>query len=302
MLVNLNGDINRAKKITKAVIPAAGLGLRFLPATKAQPKEMLPVVDKPVIQFVVEEAVCAGIDDIIIITGKEKRAIIDHFDRSTELERILESKGRYHEAELIRNISNVDIHYIRQSEPLGLGHAINCAKKHIGNEPFAIMLGDDFYISEIPQITQLINVYNKTESSVLGIKEVPENQVSRYGIINHEIVDDKTFLVKDIIEKPPLDQAPSRFAWMGRSIMTPSIFDYLKDLKPGHGGEIQITDAMKLMCANEKIYAYLYDGKRYDVGDKINYLKAIIDYGLTREDVKEDLLRHIKNIIEQTSE
>ena len=281
------------ERVRKAVIPAAGLGLRFLPATKAQPKEMLPVVDKPVIQFVVEEAVQAGIDDIIIITGKEKRAIIDHFDRSTELERILEAKGRHEDLERMRRLSDVDIHYIRQSEPLGLGHAINCARKHIGNEPFAIMLGDDFYVSQVPQITQLINAFNRLGGSVLGINEVPEDQVSRYGIIHPERVDEKTFLVRSIVEKPRLEDAPSKLAWMGRAIMTPSIFDYLRDLKPGHGGEIQFTDAVKLMCSDQKIYAYLYDGIRYDVGDKINYLKAVIDYGLTREDVRNELLAHI---------
>jgi len=283
--------------LVKAVIPAAGMGLRFLPATKAQPKEMLPVVDKPVIQFVVEEAISAGIDDIIIITGKDKRAIIDHFDRSIELERILQDKGRHEEAELLRKIAGVDIHYIRQSEPLGLGHAINCASKHIGNEPFAIMLGDDFYMSKVPQITQLINVFNKLGGSVLGVKKVPEHQIPRYGIIHPETIDEKTFLVKNIIEKPPIESAPSNLAWMGRAIMTPSIFDHLKDLKPGYGGEIQVTDAMKLMVANEKIYAYLYEGVRYDVGDKMNYLRAIIDYGLTRDDVKTELVEHMKRVL-----
>jgi UTP--glucose-1-phosphate uridylyltransferase len=284
--------------IRKAVIPAAGYGFRFLPATKAQPKEMLPVVDKPVIQFVVEEALTAGIDDIIIITGKEKRAIIDHFDRSFELERVLEARGKLKELEMVRKLSEVDIHYIRQSEPLGLGHAVNCARKHVGGEPFAIMLGDDFYSSKVPQITQLINAFSRLGGSILGVKEVQDSQVSRYGMIKPEVVDERTFLVKDIIEKPPLESAPSRIAWMGRAIMAPSVFDYLKDLKPGYGGEVQLTDAMKLMCRNERMYAYLYDGIRYDVGDKMSYLKAIIDYGLTREDIRGELLGYIRKIID----
>jgi len=283
--------------IRKAVIPAAGLGTRFLPATKAMPKEMLPVIDKPVIQFVIEEAINAGITDILIITGRGKRSIEDHFDHCPELENALEKKGKNKELENLRNISEMaNVHYIRQKEPLGLGHAILCAKNHIGNEPFVVMLGDDFYMSKVPHVRQLIDNYNRLGSSVLSVKEVPPKDTSRYGIIDGQKIDDKTILVKSIIEKPTPEKAPSNTAWMGRAILTPEIFGFLEKTKPGVGGEIQLTDAIKQMCKTQKVYAFYYEGKRYDVGTVMEYLKAIIEYGLTREDLSNELRAYLKSL------
>lgn len=284
-------------KIKKAVIPAAGLGTRFLPATKAQPKEMLPIIDKPVIQFVVEEAVASGIDDILIVTGKGKRAIEDHFDHNHELNEFLKRQGKNDLIRELEGISNLaNIHFIRQKEPLGLGHAILCAKEHVGNNPFVVMLGDDFYMSQVPQVKQLVGVFNKMGGNVLAVKEVPREEASRYGIINGKRVDDKTYLINDIIEKPNPDKAPSNIAWMGRAVLTPEIFDYLEKTEPGYGGEIQFTDAIKEMCKTHKTYAYLYEGKRYDVGTKLDYLKAIIDYSLVREDLNDDIKSYLRNL------
>jgi UTP--glucose-1-phosphate uridylyltransferase len=279
------------------VIPAAGMGSRFLPATKAQPKEMLPVIDVPVIQLVVEEAVLGGIRDIVIITGRSKRAIEDHFDRSVELENFLERKGKTKDLEAVRKISDMaNIHFIRQKEPLGLGHAIYCAKDHVGNEPFVVMLGDDFYISKVPHIKQLLDTFNRLQGSVLSVKEVPRQDVTRYGIIDGKRLDEKTFLVNGIVEKPSIDKTPSNIAWMGRAVLMPEIFDFLEHTKPGVGGEIQLTDAINVMCKKHKTYAFYYEGERYDVGTKMEYLKAIVDYALMRDDLKEEFEKYLQTL------
>lgn len=284
-------------KIKKAVIPAAGLGTRFLPATKAQPKEMLPLIDVPVIQLVVEEAVVSGIRDIIIITGRNKRAIEDHFDKSIELELLLKKRGETKVLGDLKRISDMaNIHFIRQKEPLGLGHAIYCAKDHIGNDPFVVMLGDDFYISKTPHVKQLIDAFYKLGGSVIDIKRVSDKEISRYGIIDGEKINDKTFLIKNVIEKPPVNQAPSNIAFMGRAVFMPEIFSFLEKTKPGHGGEIQLTDAIKEMCKKNRMYGFLCEGKRYDVGTKIQYLKAIVDYALMRDDIKNDFIKYLKTI------
>lgn len=283
--------------VRKVVIPAAGMGSRFLPATKAQPKEMLPVIDVPVIQLVVEEAVLGGIRDIVIITGRSKRAIEDHFDRSVELENFLERKGKTKDLEAVRKISDMaNIHFIRQKEPLGLGHAIYCAKDHVGNEPFVVMLGDDFYISKVPHIKQLLDTFNRLQGSVLSVKEVPRQDVTRYGIIDGKRLDEKTFLVNGIVEKPSIDKTPSNIAWMGRAVLMPEIFDFLEHTKPGVGGEIQLTDAINVMCKKHKTYAFYYEGERYDVGTKMEYLKAIVDYALMRDDLKEEFEKYLQTL------
>jgi len=284
-------------KVKKAVIPAAGFGIRFLPATKAMPKEMLPIIDKPVIQFVVEEAINAGITDIIIVTGRGKRAIEDHFDFCPELERFLEKKGKIKALEEVRKISEMaNIHYIRQKEPLGLGHAILCAKDHVGNEPFIVMLGDDFYVSKVSHIMQLLDAYNRLGHSVLSVKEVAKQDTSRYGIIDGQKIDEKTLLIKSIIEKPSPEKAPSNIAWMGRAILTPEIFGFLEKTKPGVGGEIQLTDAIKEMCKTNEVYAFYYEGKRYDVGTVMEYLKAIVDFGIAREDINGEFRAYLKSL------
>jgi UTP--glucose-1-phosphate uridylyltransferase len=284
-------------KVRKAVIPAAGLGTRFLPATKAQPKEMLPIIDKPVIQFVVEDAVAAGIEDILIVTSRNKGIIEDHFDHSFELNEFLKKKGKHDLIKQLEDISNLaEIHFIRQKEPLGLGHAIYCAREHIGNNPFVVMLGDDFYISKVPQVKQLIDAFERLGGSILGVKEVPKEETSRYGIINGEKIDDKTMLINDVIEKPGPEKAPSNIAWMGRAVMTPEIFDFLRNIKPGYGGEIQFVDAVKEMCKTHKIFAFNYEGKRYDIGTKLDYLKAIIDYAMIRKDLNGDFKKYLRGI------
>lgn len=235
-------------KVRKAIIPAAGLGTRFLPATKAQPKEMLPIVDKPTIQYIVEEAVKSGIEDIIIISGRNKRAIEDHFDKSYELEHELKNKGKRELLSLVQDISNlVDIHYIRQKEAKGLGHAIYCAKSFIGNEPFAVLLGDDIVDSEVPCLKQMIDIYNEYKTTVLGVQTVPDEDVSKYGIVACRPVDDRVYKVKDLVEKPEKSEAPSNVAILGRYIITPKIFKHLENAKPGKGGEIQLTDALKTL-------------------------------------------------------
>jgi UTP--glucose-1-phosphate uridylyltransferase len=283
--------------IRKAVIPAAGLGTRFLPATKAMPKEMLPIIDKPVIQFVVEEAISAGIKDILIITGRGKRSIEDHFDRCPELEQALEKRGKKKELEGIQRISEMaNIHYIRQKEPLGLGHAILCAKDHIGNEPFVVMLGDDFYMSKVPHIQQLVEAYRRLESPVLSVKEVPATEVMRYGIIDGKSIGEKTVLVKNIIEKPCPKDSPSNIAWMGRAILPPEIFGFLEKTPPGFGGEIQLTDAITMLCKAQKVYAFFYEGKRYDVGTIMEYLKAIVECGLARDDLNGEFKTYLKSL------
>lgn len=281
--------------IKKAVIPAAGLGTRFLPATKAQPKEMLPIVDKPTIQYIIEEAVHSGIEDIIIVTGRNKRAIEDHFDKSVELEMLLERTGKHDMLKIVESISNlVDIHYVRQKEPLGLGHAVLCAKKFIGNEPFAVLLGDDIIDSDVPALKQMIDEYNRVQSSVLGVKDVPRSEVNKYGIVDYDKQDGELFAVKGLVEKPPVEKAPSTQAIIGRYILTPAIFDMLEEVQPDAKGEIQLTDAIDRLLSKESIYSYIIKGKRYDVGDKFGFLQASIDFALKRPDLKDKLEHYLR--------
>ncbi|MBY0123490.1 UTP--glucose-1-phosphate uridylyltransferase GalU [Bacillus sp. S/N-304-OC-R1] len=283
--------------IKKAVIPAAGLGTRFLPATKAQPKEMLPIVDKPTIQYIIEEAVESGIEDIIIVTGRSKRAIEDHFDKSVELEMLLERTGKHDMLEIVENISNlVDIHYVRQKEPLGLGHAVLCAKKFIGNEPFAVLLGDDIVDSEVPALKQMINQYNVVQSSILGCNEVPRSEVNKYGIVNYSEKEGDLYKVESLVEKPSIEEAPSTQAIVGRYILSPAIFELLEEVAPDKKGEIQLTDAIDRLLGKESIYSYILQGKRYDVGDKFGFLQASIDYALKRPDLKDKLEAYIKQL------
>lgn len=287
-------------KIRKAIIPAAGLGTRFLPATKAQPKEMLPIVDKPTIQYIVEEAVHSGIEDIMIISGRGKRAIEDHFDKSYELEETLAKKAEWERLEEIRDIANLaNIHYIRQKEPKGLGHAIFCARSFIGNEPFAVMLGDDIVEAKTPCLQQLISVYEKHQSSVIGIQEVPKEDVSKYGIIEPErLIEENIFQLKSLIEKPAVKKAPSSYAIMGRYILEPKIFSILENLPPGAGDEIQLTDAIRALTETERVLAYYFEGNRYDVGDKLGFIKATVELGLKREDLKSDLILYLKELLD----
>ena len=287
------------KPITKAVIPAAGLGTRFLPATKACPKEMLPIVDKPTIQYIIEEALDSGIKDILIISGHNKRAIEDHFDRNPELELNLQEHGKTELLEQVKAIADVNIHYIRQKEPKGLGHAILCAKAFVGDEPFAVLLGDDVvYNDDNPCLKQLIDVYNATGSSVLGCQTVPQEKVSSYGIVASEATDNKRiFKVDDMVEKPAVAEAPSRLAVLGRYVITPEIFKILEHTAPGRGGEIQLTDALKVLAKEQNMYAYDFVGRRYDVGDKEGYLEATVEYALRREDLRDKFLGYLKEVI-----
>ena len=287
------------KPITKAVIPAAGLGTRFLPATKACPKEMLPIVDKPTIQYIIEEALASGIKDILIISAHNKRAIEDHFDRNPELELNLQEHGKTELLEQVKAIADVNIHYIRQKEPKGLGHAILCAKAFVGGEPFAVLLGDDVvYNDKSPCLKQLIEVYNATGSSVLGCQTVPKENVSAYGIVASEATDNKRiFKVNDMVEKPGVAEAPSRLAVLGRYVITPEIFKILEHTAPGRGGEIQLTDALKVLAKEQNMYAYDFVGRRYDVGDKEGYLEATVEYALRREDLRDKFLGYLKEVI-----
>jgi UTP--glucose-1-phosphate uridylyltransferase len=284
--------------IKKAVIPAAGLGTRFLPATKAQPKEMLPIVDKPTIQYIVEEAVLSGIEDIIIVTGKNKRAIEDHFDKSLELEIQLKTSGKIKMLKVVQSISNLaDIHYVRQKEPLGLGHAILCAKKFIGNEPFAVLLGDDIIDSEVPALRQMINKYNDVQSTILGCKEVPRMDVVKYGIVEYSYKYNDMFKVQSLVEKPSVAEAPSTQAIVGRYILSPVIFEMLEKIKPDEKGELQLTNAIDLLLAREPIFSYLIQGSRYDVGDKFGFLQASIDFALKRPELKKKLEKYLRDSI-----
>lgn len=286
------------QKITKAVIPAAGLGTRFLPATKATPKEMLPIVDKPTIQYIIEEALTSGIEDIIIISGRTKRAIEDHFDRSPELEINLQEHGKTELLELIRDIADINIHYVRQKEPLGLGHAILCAKQFIGREPFAVLLGDDVvYNEEYPCLKQLIDVYEKTGSSVLGCQEVAVERVSSYGIVDSVQTDtDRVFKVRDMVEKPAVSEAPGRLAVLGRYVITSEIFEILEATAPGKGGEIQLTDALKFLAHQQDMYAYNFIGRRYDVGDKQGFLEATVEYALRNPELSSSFRVYLKTL------
>ncbi len=286
------------QKVRKAVIPAAGLGTRFLPATKATPKEMLPIVDKPTIQYIVEEALASGIEEILIITGRSKRAIEDHFDRSIELELNLEASGKTAELEMVKEISGIRIHYTRQKEPRGLGHAILCAKQFVGNEPFAVLLGDDVVDGEVPALKQLIDVYDKTGASVLGVQEVPQEKVSSYGIVDSKPTEEaRTFTVSDMVEKPAVEEAPSRLAVLGRYVINPEVFDILEQTPPGRGNEIQLTDALKVLAKKQAMYAYNFEGRRYDVGDKQGFLEATVEMALKRPDLRDKFLAYLKNIV-----
>ena len=282
----------------KAVIPAAGLGTRFLPVTKSMPKEMLPIIDKPVIQYVVEEAILSGIEDIIIITGRKKRAIEDHFDKNFELEFILEKRKKLDLLKKVRDISNLaDIHYIRQKEQKGLGDAIYCAKKHIGNEVFAVLLGDDIIKSEIPCIKQLMSVHKKYKCSIIALEKVPKEKISDYGIIKGKKVSNSLYKIEDLIEKPSIEEAPSNLAIPGRYILTPRIFECIEKVSVGRENEIQLTDALKLLLKNEDIYGYKFKGKRYDIGDKFGYIKAIIDFALEREKLRDRVREYLDKIL-----
>lgn len=289
--------------VKKAIIPAAGLGTRFLPATKAQPKEMLPIVDKPTIQYIIEEAVASGIEDIIIISGRGKRAIEDHFDKSYELEEKLEQKQDWETLEQVRSISKLaNIHYIRQKEPLGLGHAIGCASSFIGNEAFAVLLGDDIVVSEKPCLKQLIDVHEEHHAAVIGAHSVPWEDVSKYGIIdpeNEEEMTGRTSFVHDLVEKPDAKEAPSNLAIMGRYILTPEIFSILQTLEPGKDNEIQLTDALKKLNQTQDVVAYNFEGERYDVGNKFGFIEATIDFALGRPDLKADVLAYMKKKLEE---
>ncbi len=289
--------------IRKAIIPAAGLGTRFLPATKAQPKEMLPVVDKPAIQYIVEEAISSGVEDIIIVTGRNKRAIEDHFDKSFELEATLEEQGKAELLAMIRGISNmVDIHYIRQKQPLGLGHAVLCARKFIGNEPFAVLLGDDIIDSEVPCLRGMIDMYNTYHTSVIAVQEVDWKDVNKYGIISPAQDQGDSSVhpwIADLVEKPELEQAPSNLAVIGRYIIEPDIFDLLERQEPGRGGEIQLTDALRKLNRLQPMKAFRQQGKRYDIGDKFGYLEATIEFALRRPDLAPQLKPYLKKIAEQ---
>ena len=272
--------------VRKAVIPAAGLGTRFLPATKAQPKEMLPVVDKPAIQYVVEEAVRAGIDDILIITGRGKRTLEDHFDRSFELEAELKAKGKEEELEEVRRLADLaDVHYVRQGEPLGLGHAVSVARKHVGRDPFVVLLGDDIMEDSSTVLNEMIAVHERTGSSVLSCKEFPPDQISLYGCVDYEPAGDRLLRIKGIIEKPTPEEAPSTYAVLGRYVFTPGIFDALAHVQPGRGGEIQLTDAIGILLQTEEVLGYTFVDGRYDVGDKLDYLRATVELALARPDL-----------------
>ena len=287
------------RKIRKAVIPAAGLGTRFLPATKAQPKEMLPIVDKPTLQYIIEEAVASGIEEILIITGRNKKSIEDHFDKSVELELELENKGKTELLEIVRGISNmINIHYIRQKEPKGLGDAIYCARHFIGDEPFAVMLGDDIVDNDVPCLKQLMDAYDEYRTTILGVQSVNENNTDKYGIIAAKHIEERVYKVKDLVEKPEPGSAPSNIAILGRYIITPEIFDILENLPAGKGGEVQLTDALKELAKKEAMYAYCFEGKRYDVGDKLGFLEATVDFALKRPDLREEFLKYLSKICE----
>jgi UTP--glucose-1-phosphate uridylyltransferase len=288
------------KKVRKAIIPAAGLGTRFLPATKAMPKEMLPIVDKPTIQYIVEEAVQSGIEDIIIVTGKGKRAIEDHFDHAFELEQNLLEKQKLDLLEEVQRPSRmVDIHYIRQKEPKGLGHAIWCARKFIGDEPFAVLLGDDIVQADKPCLKQMMELYDRYKSSIIGVQPVAPEDVSRYGIVDGQLLDEKFYTVKNLVEKPAKEEAPSNLAIMGRYILSPQILHILSKQKPGAGGEIQLTDAIAELNKHEAVYAYDFDGTRYDVGEKLGFIQTTIEFALQREELRYELLSYFEQVIDK---
>jgi UTP--glucose-1-phosphate uridylyltransferase len=285
-------------KIRKAVIPCAGLGTRFLPATKATPKEMLPIVDVPMIQYIVEEAVASGIQDIVIITGRNKDSIIDHFDYSFEIESTLDKKGKSELADVSRRIAKLcNIMTIRQKNPMGLGHAVLCAEPIIGNEPFAVLLGDDLIDAKVPCTRQLIEIAEREHASVVGVMEVLERDVSKYGIVGGDKIDDRLTRVRTMVEKPSPGEAPSRLAIPGRYVLMPSIFDELRKTKPGKGGEIQLTDGLKALAEKEKLFAYAFEGTRYDTGDRLGYIEATIAFALKRPELAADVQGLLKKYL-----
>jgi UTP--glucose-1-phosphate uridylyltransferase len=285
-------------RVTKAVIPAAGLGTRFLPATKAQPKEMLPVVDKPAIQYVVEEAVAAGIDDILIITGRNKRSLEDHFDRNFELEYQLQAKGKMGDlAEVVELAELADIHFVRQGEPLGLGHAVSVARKHVGNEPFVVMLGDDIMDEHSTVLKDMIKTFDEESSSVVALMEVPHADISAYGCAAVSDRDGSLCRIAEIVEKPEPELAPSNLAVMGRYLFTPAIFDELAHVEPGVGGEIQLTDAIATLLTREPVFGYVFTEGRFDIGKKIDYLRATVELALQREDLGPDFRSFLAEVV-----
>lgn len=284
-------------QVKKAVIPAAGMGTRFLPATKVQPKEMLPIVDVPTIQYVVEEAVKAGITEILIITGRSKRAIEDHFDKSVELESLLEQKGKSKELAEMQRISNLaDIFYVRQKEALGLGHAVACARNFVGNEPFAVLLGDDIVYAKVPVIGQLIDIFNRKSGTVLGCQRVGFDNIQKYGAVDADDFSEQVVRVRSLVEKPKPSEAKSDLAVLGRYVIDPEIFDILKVTPPGAGGEIQLTDALNLLAQQQPVWAYSFEGRRYDVGDRLGYIEATLEYALRRDDLAPQLKAYLKNL------
>lgn len=284
-------------KIKKAVIPAAGLGTRLLPATKAIPKEMLPIVDKPTIQYIVEEVIDSGIEDILIITGRNKGSIEEHFDRAVELEENLKNTKKEELLEEVRKISKmINIYTVRQKDPLGLGHAVYCARSFVGDEPFAVLLGDDIIDSQKPCLKQMMEVFEQYNSTILGVQSVEWENVNKYGIVSGNKINDTIYSVDDLIEKPSMDNAPTNIAILGRYIITPRIFEILADTKKGVGGEIQLTDALKTLCGMEDVYAYTFEGRRYDVGSKIGFLEATVDFALKRNDLKDEFKSYLNKI------
>ena len=284
-------------KVKKAIIPAAGYGTRFLPATKSMPKEMLTIVDRPAIQIIVEEAVAAGIEDILIITGRGKDMIQDHFDNTPELEAVLEKQGKAELLKIVQDVSNLaNVHYVRQKEALGLGHAVLCAKTFVGNEPFVVMLGDDIVDSDIPCTKQLIDAFETYQCSIVGVQPVDWSQVDKYGIVEVEEIKDRDLRVRGLVEKPALDEAPSNYAILGRYVLTPEIFDKLQNTEPGKNGEIQLTDALRGLLEDQGIVAHNFEGTRYDTGDKLGYLKATVEMGLRHSEVKDRFRDYLKTL------
>jgi UTP--glucose-1-phosphate uridylyltransferase len=287
------------KKITKVIIPAAGLGTRLLPATKSQPKEMLPIVDTPAIQYIIDEALLSGIEEILIITGRNKRALEDHFDRSVELELLLEKQGKDDLLKAVRNISDIPIHYIRQKEALGLGHAVAAARQFIGGQPFAVMLGDDIVDAAKPCLRQLLDIYAEYGGSVIGVQPVDKSQVTDYGIVKPaERLKSDIWLVDSLVEKPPAQEAPSNLAILGRYVIQPGIFPLLAKAKPGAGGEIQLTDSLGALARKERVFAYNFSGRRYDIGSKKGFLEATVDFALKEPQLRGDFLQYLQKVLD----
>lgn len=296
MRISIEGIFN-VRKVKKAIIPAAGLGTRFLPATKAMPKEMLPIVDRPTIEYIVEEAIQSGIEDIIIVTGKGKRAIEDHFDRNIELEDNLIGKGKFKLLNSINQSTKVEIHYIRQKEPKGLGHAVWCARNFIGDEPFAVLLGDDIVQAEKHCLKQLIEQYDETQCSVIGVQTVKNHETYRYGIVDPRTIEGRRYQVNSLVEKPVLGEAPSNLAIMGRYVLTPEIFGFLDHQEVGAEGEVQLTDAIRNLCEIQDVYAYDFEGKRYDVGDKIGFIRTTVEFALANKEFGKEVEDMLKDLL-----